>query len=171
MASRARRVRKLAVAAIAAAILIVPAAGARAATPAGFFGLNFAFRDITAKDVFYLKGSGATTVRWTMNWSNIEPKAGTWNWSRADAVVGDLAAQGIRVLPVMWGTPRWVASSAITAPVGTQAQRDAWSAYLRAAIRRYGPGGNYWSGAYRTQHPGKTALPINIWQIWNESNL
>ena len=118
-----------------------------------------------------LKKSGATTVRWTMNWSHIEPKSGSWNWSAADKVVGGLAAQGIRVLPVMWGTPRWVASSAITAPIATQTQRDAWSGYLRAAIRRYGPGGNYWSGAYRTQHPGKAALPINTWQIWNEANL
>jgi hypothetical protein len=171
MESVSRRVRALAVAAVAAAILIVPAAHARAATPPGFFGLNFAFKDITNGDVLFLKKSGATTVRWTMNWSNIQPKSGTWNWSAADRVVGNLAAQGIRVLPVMWGTPRWVASSAITAPVATTAQRNAWSAYLRTAIKRYGPGGSYWSGAYRQQHPGKTALPINTWQVWNEANL
>jgi hypothetical protein len=161
----------LAATAAVAAMLVVPSTEARAATPAGFFGLNFAFKDITGGDVLMLKKSGATTVRWTMNWSHIEPKSGSWNWSAADAVVGGLAAQGIRVLPVMWGTPRWAASSAITAPIATQAQRNAWSAYLRAAIRRYGPGGNYWSGAYRTQHPGKAALPINTWQIWNEANL
>ena len=71
----------------------------------------------------------------------------------------------------MWGSPRWVAGSAITAPVATQKQRDAWSGFLRAAIRRYGPGGNYWSGAYRTQHPGKAPLPVNTWQIWNEAKL
>jgi hypothetical protein len=118
-----------------------------------------------------LKKSGATTVRWTMNWSNIQPKSGSWNWSRADKVVGGLAAQGIRVVPVMWGSPRWVASSAITPPIATQAQRDAWSAYLRAAIKRYGPQGSYWSGAYRQQHPGKAPVPINTWQIWNEANL
>ena len=106
-----------------------------------------------------------------MNWSNIEPSSGHWQWSAADKVVGGLAAQGIRVLPVMWGSPGWVASSAITAPVATQKQRDAWSGFLRAAIKRYGPGGNYWSGAYRTQHPGKAPLPINTWQIWNEANL
>ena len=84
-----------------------------------------------------------------MNWQHVEPKRGTWNWSESDAVVGDLAAQGIRVLPVMWGSPGWVASRAVTPPISTQAQRDAWSAYLRTTIRRYGPGGNYWSGAYR----------------------
>jgi hypothetical protein len=152
-------------------MLIVPSAQARAATPAGFFGLNYAFKDITSGDVLFLKKSGAKTVRWTMNWSHIEPSSGTWRWSAADKLVGGLAAQGIRVVPVMWGTPKWVASSAITPPIGTQTQRNAWSAYLRAAIKRYGPGGNYWSHGYRTQHAGKTAMPINTWQIWNEANL
>jgi polysaccharide biosynthesis protein PslG len=161
----------LAAAAAVVAVLVVPSAEARAATPAGFFGLNFSFPDITNKDVLYLKASGAKTVRWTMNWSHIEPSSGSWHWSATNKLVGDLAAQGIRVLPVMWGSPRWVASSAITPPVGTQKQRDAWSGFLRAAIKRYGPGGNYWRGGYRKQHPGKTALPINTWQIWNEANL
>ncbi len=95
----------LAAVAVLATLFVIPSAQARAATPPGFFGLNFYFRDITAKDVFYLKASGATTVRWIMNWQHIEPKRGTWNWSEPDAVVGDLAAQGIRVLPVMWGSP------------------------------------------------------------------
>ena len=98
-----------------------------ATAPAGFFGLNYYFKDITSGDVLYLKKSGAKTVRWRMNWSNIEPSSGHFDWSAADAVVGDLAAQGIRVLPVMWGSPGWVASSAITPPISTQKQRDAWS--------------------------------------------
>ena len=118
----------LAAVAVLATLFVIPSAQARATTPAGFFGLNFYFRDITAKDVFYLKASGATTVRWIMNWQHVEPKRGTWNWSESDAVVGDLAAQGIRVLPVMWGSPGWVASRAVTPPISTQAQRDAWSA-------------------------------------------
>jgi hypothetical protein len=167
----ARRVVALAAAAVAAAILLVPAAEAGATTPAGFFGLNYYFKGITSGDVLYLKKSGAKTVRWRMNWSNIEPSSGHFDWSAPDAVVGDLAAQGIRVLPVMWGSPSWVASSAITPPIGTQKQRDAWSGFLSAAIKRYGPQGNYWTGAYRTQHPGKAPLPINTWQIWNEANL
>jgi polysaccharide biosynthesis protein PslG len=162
------RLWAFAVATVATAVLLVPAA--QAAAPPGFFGLNFGFKGITGPDVLFLKKSGAKTVRWTMNWSNIEPSSGSFHWSAADQVVGDLAAQGIRVLPVMWGSPGWVASSAITPPIGTQAQRHAWSSFLRAAIKRYGPGGGYWSGPYRTQHPGKAPLPVNTWQIWNEPN-
>jgi len=86
MESFARRVRSLAIAAAAAAILIVPSTEARAATPAGFFGLNYEFKDITNGDILMLKKSGATTVRWTMNWSNIEPSSGSWKWSAADKV-------------------------------------------------------------------------------------
>ena len=162
----------LAAAAALVAVLGVPSAGARAATPAGYFGLNYEFKDITNGDILMLKKSGATTVRWTMNWSNIAPSSGHWQWSAADKVVGSLAAQGIRVLPVMWGSPNWVASSAITAPVATQKQRDAWSGFLRAAIKARRPAKvTTGSGAYRTQHPGKAPLPINTWQIWNEANL
>ena len=91
-------------------MLIVPSTEARAATPAGFFGLNYEFKDITNGDVLMLKKSGATTVRWTMNWSNIEPSSGSWKWSAADKVIGSLAAQGIRVVPVMWGSPSWAAT-------------------------------------------------------------
>ena len=65
----------------------MPSTEARAATPAGFFGLNYEFKDITNGDVLMLKKSGATTVRWTMNWSNIEPSSGSWKWSAADKVI------------------------------------------------------------------------------------
>ena len=68
MAQLARRVMALAAVAVLATLFVIPSAQARAATPPGFFGLNFYFRDITAKDVFSLKASGATTVRWIMNW-------------------------------------------------------------------------------------------------------
>jgi polysaccharide biosynthesis protein PslG len=152
-------------------VLMLPSAGAQATTPPGFFGLNYSFKDITSKDVFYLKASGAKTVRWTMLWPAIEPLSGKFNWSVPDRVVGDLAAQGIRVVPVVWGSPRWVASSTISAPVGTAQARNAWQSFLRTVVHRYGPGGAYWTGAYRSQHPGKTSVPINTWEVWNEPNL
>ena len=51
----ARRVVSWAAAAALAAMLVLPSAGARAAAPAGFFGLNYYFKDITSGDVLYLK--------------------------------------------------------------------------------------------------------------------
>ena len=39
------------------------------------------------------------------------------------------------------------------------------------AVKRYGPGGSYWRLHYKLDHPGKRALPIKTWQVWNEPNL
>src|SRR6185436_17867768 len=51
-----------------------------------------------------------------------------------DKLVGDLAAKGIRVLPIMWGSPKWVAPSTITPPLDTQAARSAWQSFLKGAM-------------------------------------
>jgi hypothetical protein len=37
-------------------------------------------------------------------------------------------------------------------------------------VDRYGPHGDYWSDAYRDDHPGARPLPIKAWQIWTEPN-
>ncbi len=41
----------------------------------------------------------------------------------------------------------------------------AWSNFLKAAVARYGPGGNFW-----TENPLVPDQPIKAWQIWNEPN-
>ena len=84
-------------------------AGGQARGAKNLFGLNYSFKDMTGKDASMLKKSGATTVRWIMFWPRIEPTSGHFDWSVPDKLVGDLAAKGIRVLPIMWGSPRWVA--------------------------------------------------------------
>ena len=38
-------------------------------------------------------------------------------------------------------------------------------------MTRYKPGGTYWANKYKQDYPGKTAVPIQSWQIWNEPNL
>ena len=39
-------------------------------------------------------------------------------------------------------------------------------------MERYGPGGRYWTNAYRQRYGAHaTPLPIHSWQIWNEPNL
>ena len=44
-------------------------------------------------------------------------------------------------------------------------QRRAWRAFVKAAVRRYGPHGQFW-----TQHPELPNDPIRTWQVWNEPN-
>ncbi len=162
--------RLAAVAAVAtfAVLLAAPSAGASGSS---FFGLNYAFRDIRGKDVRKLSKSGAGTVRWSFFWARIEHFSGKFNWDSSDEVVGDLASKGIRVLPILYGTPSWVAKSPDDAPIGSQEARDAWRQFLTEAVKRYGPDGSYWAGPYQEEHPGEPAVPIETWQIWNEPNL
>jgi hypothetical protein len=86
---------------------------------------------------------------------------------------------GFERLPVIWGTPSWVAQtprpgrcrftldrcSALQLPVHSLAQRRAWSGFLRALVARYGPSGTFWE-----LHPELRMDPIRTWQIWNEEN-
>jgi len=94
------------------------------------------------------------------------------------------------VLPFLYGTPHWLAAKPTTLPVDNARQRAEWKAFLTAAVRRYGPGGEFWaehapsSGGeggigvpyvpYEPATPKLTPirrpLPIRTWQIWNEAN-
>src|SRR5690349_12621118 len=103
-----RRLMGLVAVAIIATLFVAPGAEAKGAKD--LFGLNYSFSEINGKDAQMLKESGAKTVRWIMNWSRIEPTSGHFDWSVPDKLVGDLAAKGIRVLPIMWGSPTWVQS-------------------------------------------------------------
>src|SRR5690349_2201885 len=84
------------------------------AANAGFFGLNYSFTQLEKGDAGKLGKSGAKTLRWTFSWQRIETKQGSFNWSATDKLFGDLASKGIKVLPVMLGSPKWAEPSAIT---------------------------------------------------------
>jgi polysaccharide biosynthesis protein PslG len=171
-----RRVVRLAVALMVAAALasaMLAASSAQAKGGSKLFGLNYSFSELTGNDAQKLSQSGAKTLRWMFVWRRIQPKPGPPGngWAAPDKLVGDLAAKGIRVIPVLWGSPNWVANSAVTAPIGTPAARNAWRQFLTMLVNRYGPNGSYWAGPYKASHPGKPPLPIGTWQIWNEPNL
>jgi hypothetical protein len=163
-----RRLAAVGAVAIIALLLAVPSAGAKGSN---FYGLNFSFRDMSQKDVSKLNASGAKTVRWAFFWARLEHFSGRFNWDPADKVVGDLASKGIRVLPILYGTPPWIANDPSKPPIDSQEGRDGWQGFLRAAVKRYGPNGDFWTGPYATEHPGDPAMPISTWQIWNEPNL
>jgi hypothetical protein len=166
-----RRVTGLAVVAILVTVLAVPSAEAKGSR---LFGLNWSAQrdhEWSGKDARKLKSSGAKTVRWSLFWRRIEQSPGQFNWSIPDRVVGDLASKGIRLLPVVRGTPAWLADSPSKPPLISQRDRDAWKRYLREAVNRYGPGGTYWATQYLLDHPGEEPRPINVWQVWNEPNL
>ncbi len=81
--------------------------------------------------------------------------------------MGRLVAHGIRVVPAVWGSPSWAESYPARPPID---KLTAWQTFLKRFARRYGPGGSYWPH-FRARYPGKTPLPVQAYQIWNEPNL
>jgi hypothetical protein len=125
---------------------------------------------LESADLKRLGRSHVTTVRWGFRWIRVQPTKGVYNWHVTDEVIGDLASRGLRVLPVVTSPPAWAAAPD-RPPLKTRAARNGWRTFLKAAVERYGPRGEYWTGEYKTVHPDGRAKPITTWQIWNEQNL
>ena len=128
---------------------------------------------LSSRDLRRMRRAHLKIVRWGFRWDDVEGTKGLYRWGVTDDTVGALASRGIRVLPVMTGSPTWAAPTFGTAPVNTREARKGWQRFLKAAVKRYGPKGEYWTypGLYRTEFPGGPIRPIKTWQIWNEQNI
>jgi hypothetical protein len=136
-----------------------------------FFGITQGIR-LDAQDLQTMAATGVGEDRIQFIWGSVQPAQGSFNWTPTDAVVGSLAAHGIRTVPFIWGSPRWVAPTPARPPLDGVDAVQAWEDFLRAAVVRYGPGGSYWATVYRQQYGANAKpLPIQSWQIWNEPNL
>jgi hypothetical protein len=166
---RSRRGRSfLILAALAAALLAPSQAGAARSE---FYGIAQGPK-IDATDIQGMAGVKVHTVRFLVEWRYAEPSAGSFQWGGTDKEIGNLAARGIRAVPMVWGCPSWTGCSGPSRPpIGTTYAIQAWQTFLKALVDRYGPGGRYWSNGYLQQHPGATPLPVHSWQVWNEPNL
>lgn len=144
--------------------LLLPTAAPATARPVGlsrgFFGV-VPQSPLTAPDFVRMRGV-IGTLRIPIFWPQIESRRGEFDFGELDRTVSGAAAVGVRVLPFVYGTPRWLASEPTLPPLTGSAQR-AWAGFLRVLVRRYGPGGDAWQA---TASP----LPVRSWQIWNEPN-
>ena len=169
----------------AAAILLTlaiglwPGAGAAAAPvsvlPSSFYGVA-PQNTLTTADVGRMAQGRVGTLRILINWSTIDrTSADDNNWSAIDPIVYAAATQGISVTPFVFGTPEWVArdldhhscrptTCELFAPRG-QPALEQWQRFLREAVERYGPGGEFFA-----EHPYLPFQPIVVWQLWNEQN-
>lgn len=147
--------------------------------PVGFFGI-VPQTSLTAEDYRYMKAGGVESVRLPLSWSVIQPtRKSAYDWSSFDSMLTDAVRGGMQVLPSIGSPPRWVVRKPTTMPIDNATQRQAWQAFLRAAVARYGPGGEFWRlrrtdsvgpGPTYTPVPAVPTMPIKDWQIWNESN-
>lgn len=128
--------------------------------PPSFFGV-VPQGPLVAGDFARMQGT-VGTLRHPFEWRQVEPAPGEWDFSALDSLVGAAARQGIAVMPVLYGVPARLSPDPARPPAGSR-QRAEWAAFVRRAVRRYGPGGDFWRGARRP-------LPIRRWQVWNEPN-
>jgi hypothetical protein len=159
-------VRKLPIIAVLALLLVVPAA--RASLPPGYIGVS-PQSQANHRDFQLMREAGVSSVRLPLFWSAIEPEsplAAEPDWTAFDHEVEMAAEEGIRIMPFISATPDWVAADPKALPVKSSWQRWAWGNFLRAAVRRYGPGGVFWK-----EHQDLAWLPFRRWEIWNEENI
>jgi hypothetical protein len=157
---------KLATALALLSLLALPQVGA-AAVPPGFFGISP--QSIPSEpDYELMEEAGLRSLRLPLPWPQVEsvdPLFERPDWSGFDFSVELAAQHGMTVLPFVASSPGWVAPESRLEPTRGW-QRRAWAFFLRAAVRRYGPGGSLWR-----ENPELPYLPIRDWEIWNEENI
>jgi len=166
-------VMALAVACVGPAVSHAARAGAKA-VPRSFFGI--VPQDILSEeDARYMRAGGIGSVRMGIGWDSVQAtRGGPFDWGRIDREVATAASHGLRILPFLSGVPSWVSSTGTTLPVDSAQAREEWKEFVSAAVRRYGPGGEFWAehapGVAKDGIVLATPLPIRTWQIWNEVN-
>jgi hypothetical protein len=163
----------LAAACIAATALLSAADVAQAA-PRSFFGI-VPQAILSEEDAEYMRAGRIGSVRLGIGWESVQAtKGGAYNWEGTDREIATAAKQGLRVLPFLAGVPRWLSHQRGEMPIDSARERQGWTAFVKAAVERYGPGGEFW--AEHTPAVAKDGivigrpLPIHTWQIWNEAN-
>lgn len=142
--------------------------------PKGFFGVA-PQTSLTVEDARYMKAGGIESIRWPLMWAAVQPTAkSAYDWTSFDEVVSIASRAGLEVLPSIGSPPAWAVRKATTMPIDNARQRNGWTAFLRAAVARYGPGGEFWKEHAKEGINYEPAIappmPIRTWQIWNESN-
>jgi arabinogalactan endo-1,4-beta-galactosidase len=126
--------------------------------------------------------SGVESVRVVFDWSFAQPYR-SWSdvpvadisqftdvdgiptrFSEMDAIVAAAASHGMTVLPVVLYPPGWDTAPHPASSSGRPRSPAPFANFVSALVHRYGPHGTFW----QTQSP---AVPIRMWQIWNEPNL
>jgi hypothetical protein len=95
-----------------------------------------------------LRTLGVDVVRYTLNWRELEPERGVYDWRSADEVLGALHDEKIGVVATLWGSPKWANGG--RAPNWAPTSKWTFAAFARAAAKRY---------PY-----------VKKWLVWNEPN-
>jgi len=150
-------------------ILCLVPAGAQA-VPRGFFGIA-PQTPLGDDDFARMQAGGVETIRVPVSWAATQrtPRS-DYDWGGLDAAMTDAAQRGIGILPVLGTSPGWATGNWRRMPVDGGRARRGWAEFVRAAVERYGPGGEFWAEHGPGSDEPLPPTPIRAWQIWNEEN-
>jgi len=103
---------------------------------------------------------GVGWIREEIAWDEVEPARGVERWQRIDALMERSARNGLRVLPLLLGTPSWAGSASLALPDDVAA----FATFAARVAARYGPGGSFW----RARPQLDAALAPRWFELWNE---
>lgn len=145
-----------------------PFSGSTAGTPSEytafalpFLGINVALEQYPDSDARQdrlrtLKAQGFGWTRQRLDWGNIEPQPGIYNWLEADTIIRDIRASGLEPVIVLDGSPAWARASVDTAGSGNPLAPPAdYASFARFA------------GAFAARY----AEDVLHYQIWDEPNI
>jgi polysaccharide biosynthesis protein PslG len=158
------------VVAIAIAVVTLTADGDAPRRPATTAHVPFPpIIGIVANTVGYRNHAGVlqdrvrrTGVRWLreeLDWDAVEFAPGRYDWSRYDVLYRAAAHRRLHILPLIMTTPRWAGPS----PTALPADPATYASFVAAVVKRYGPGGAFW-----TTHPRLRPVPSTWFELWNE---
>ena len=151
-APRRGRRRPLPIAAVVALALVAaaapPASASLAAPPVPpqgqlDFGVYIFAEPFNEFELRRLRAGGGEVIRSTFQWSNVQrTRLPFYDWSEYDALVARAAAAGVSILPVLIGSPQFIAPRG-AAPPTTPLGKSLFARYAAAAVERYGHGGEF----------------------------
>lgn len=103
-----------------------------------------------------LRASGYGWLRHRFDWADLEPQPGQFDWTRADALLADIAAFGLEPLVVLDGSPDWARAPEDLAPadnpLAPPADPPTFARFAAAFAARYGD-------------------RVRFYQVWDEPNV
>jgi hypothetical protein len=166
------RLAGVALACVLASCCFAAAAPTAGAVNRDFFGV-VAIQPPTPSTLQVMGRGKVGTLRTILFWASVEPNPVTRDWGYFDELVANASLQGIRILPMLFGSPAWAQTPEVRYPISPRA-RTAFVQFVTEAVDRYKAGGIFWRSSYWNAfvaaHPGVQPVPINDWQLWNEVN-
>lgn len=154
-------------------LLVLPAS-AQAKPPRKFYGV-IPQSALGSADYANMAKGRVGTLRTTFYWPSIQPRkgkctptGGACTWAQLDALVRAAANANVEVIPMFYGTPKFVSKKKSNKPPLKKKHLRMWRAFVGAAAKRYGRKGAFWRQSEWSY--SSNVKPIKVWQVWNEPN-